>query len=895
METSAALSQSMRHITTTKLNVLAKQQQSYEMEKHRILNAIAMKRSLAAKVNVLLQAFEKNNIQAPANLSIPNIHRFLAQSRHDTSVSPKMLREWHVALINALNVPSQKYEHASLFGRLVMEWLRKTEQRSSGSFDDEPVDDHLEDSDRKEMHEQRQEWESIVFQEGSRSDPAVVREYLANIFGSASQSTQMTGTSLETLRESIKSFALARIDEGLLRTCITSLLKTDLFSEGKRSAIVDCETNPRVLKEIVDVVNMQIDGLDSWSWGDEPTRVEVRRALDGKYHVYMDEELLQAILLHYIGMRWAVHLKTVFTTFFHSGEWKESPRVAMDPAARHKRQSFLGSFLAGHYDSVANVRNERRRRFEREFFLSQLPNDFQDTSAKYEDADGSEAYEFESHLGISPISTVPPNESENSKFAIGRDSNYVKSPSTIKQSLLRLITTEFLVNNRLYGSFLVLKSDFKQFGPSLPHATIITVLHFFGVTPFWLKFFQRFLEAPVNFFDEGPNSPTRIRRSGIPIQHRLSDALGEAVLFCLDFAVNKLTGANLYRMHDDIWFWGSRNASEDAYLTLLEFAVAMGLKLNHDRTGSVEIVRTPSDPGITPSFSKIMPPGMVHWGLLSLDSAGEWTIDDELLEVHILELRRQLDACRSIFAWVQVWNSYVARFISNNLGQPAYCLGRQHVDIAIQGFKRIQQELFVAKDLAGGNVTEHLKSKLTEKFGVTDIPDGFLYFPIELGGLGLINPFVPFLLGYQASLVYPFDLVDRAFKLDEADYAKAKEDWESDTNTSMNNEEPFLSLEEYTNFREETSVHLYEAYIDLLNRPSYTPIEFTPDVAEAIQTLELVPGVNWRTPEKEWIFQLYGSDIIKKYGGFELGEKRLFPIGLATMLRERLSDGKDRD
>jgi len=41
------------------------------------------------------------------------------------------------------------------------------------------------------------------------------------------------------------------------------------------------------------------------------------------------------------------------------------------------------------------------------------------------------------------------------------------------------------------------------------------------------------------------------------MSHVLSDTLGEAVLFCLDFAVNQRTkGRNIYRFHDDLWFWG---------------------------------------------------------------------------------------------------------------------------------------------------------------------------------------------------------------------------------------------------------------------------------------------------------------------------------------------------
>ena len=35
---------------------------------------------------------------------------------------------------------------------------------------------------------------------------------------------------------------------------------------------------------------------------------------------------------------------------------------------------------------------------------------------------------------------------------------------------------------------------------------------------------------------------------------------------------------------------------------------------------------------------------------------------------------------------------------------------------------------------------------------------------------------------------------------------------------------------------------------------------------------------------ERWVLQLYGADIIRRYGSLALGEKELLPIGLASML-----------
>ena len=124
------------------------------------------------------------------------------------------------------------------------------------------------------------------------------------------------------------------------------------------------------------------------------------------------------------------------------------------------------------------------------------------------------------------------------------------------------------------------------------------------------------MEAPVKFVQDGPDAETQIRQCGVPIQHRLSDALSEAVLFCLDFAVNKSTESNLYRMHDDLWFCGSTSAAEAAWQTIKGFAGAMGLSLNHGKTGAVEVAsKSVEDRRTSPSG---LPLGDNHLGFLEI-------------------------------------------------------------------------------------------------------------------------------------------------------------------------------------------------------------------------------------------------------------------------------------
>jgi len=98
------------------------------------------------------------------------------------------------------DAPSRKYEHASLYGRLVMEWLTKAKKSTSISTESEDIDEFTH-TGRKEMYNQRKEWESIVFANDPRTDSTAVEAYPSSIFGSTSQAKKVTNSPLENLRE----------------------------------------------------------------------------------------------------------------------------------------------------------------------------------------------------------------------------------------------------------------------------------------------------------------------------------------------------------------------------------------------------------------------------------------------------------------------------------------------------------------------------------------------------------------------------------------------------------------------------------------------------------------------------------------------------------------------
>ena len=364
--------------------------------------------------------------------------------------------------------------------------------------------------------------------------------------------------------------------------------------------------------------------------------------------------------------------------------------------------------LCGDYggSSIDSIRNTTRRD---NFFLAQLqdhasnPNPYDDLVDAPERKRGKR--------GTTKVATVGPAE--------------------VKQKLLHIMTTDCYLNTALHGTHAMICSDLEWFGPSLPHTSILTVLEFFGMTKTWLDFYKTFLAAPLRLTGE---SETRIRKRGTPISYALSVVCGEAIIFIMDFAVNQCTnGVFLYRMHDDLWLWDADVSKVvRGWAEMKTYADLVGLTFNRKKTGSA-YVGTPSE------SSAALPKGDIRWGFLKFDATeSRFLLDQADVDLYIIEMRRQLASTKSVFGWVNAYNKYMTFFMRNFGGLPANCFSKGHIVSLIDTLARIQRELF-PESIDGGGAVSYLRKTLKDRFDVTDLPEGYFYFPITSGGLELRN------------------------------------------------------------------------------------------------------------------------------------------------------------
>lgn len=215
--------------------------------------------------------------------------------------------------------------------------------------------------------------------------------------------------------------------------------------------------------------------------------------------------------------------------------------------------------------------------------------------------------------------------------------------------------------------------------------------------------------------------------------------------------------------------------------------------------------------------------------------------------------------------------------------------------------RQIQESVF-----DGGNVVQYLKQMMNERFGVSNLPDGFLYFPVELGGLELKSPFVDLLQIRDSVKADPYDLLDEYEENEKDDYAEAKRRFDKDDLESVRrrqqiflpkNADIFFDMAEFTKHREAFGstgkADLRNVFAELLKRPQEEHVEPSSQVMQALQKLGQGNSrgilANWYNMNAywKWIAQMYGSDMISRFGGFNVVDPGWLPIGMVSQFRQR--------
>ncbi|KAJ0312324.1 hypothetical protein COL5a_002004 [Colletotrichum fioriniae] len=953
MSSTSVLSKTLHSITGTKIRELEKQRTQYESRKTKILQEADENTDQGDRISCLLRGVKELYSKGrDGDPGVDNIDNLLAQSKYDTSVPPSMLQLSEDLLRSKLDVQSHKLSMAHLYSRLVTEWINPgnpMEDSDAAELSKEDSSFAVIDQQEERLQNLRDQFEKVVFTP-LETDEAELNAYLASLF-----KTRESERALEDVRQQItqasEDFLKRRnpFNTTMLKMCIASLLQQDLLSDEKQAILREFESNDVVLREIADVLNTRFVDFENWEWdaGEEGVSYVPRQQANGKYRIWMDEDVLQAIFIHWIGINSCVSLKRTLTGLVSldgtDQVWRWHAEPPMTDRQIQRRAYYLRehpTLIFGEPSHPATTRwprggiRGRGRGGRGASFRSSQPR----PSISGDTVAGFRRKNFIDYFCLaalpSQVNTLNEEMYDDGKMLEddGDDdddddassSEWVKAKKpalNIKQFLLRTLATETMLHQALDGTAAVVQSDLKWFGAGLSHTSIFAILRFFGFPENMIAFYRKVLETPVNLCpsseSESSSNEPRIRRRGMPMSRSPAKLIGELVLFVMDFAVNQETGLQLYRLHDDLWVAGNPADTARAWATMQHFAKLMGLEFNMKKTGSVYLTNegVPQDEAL----DKQLPKGPVSIGHLVLDpKTGKWTIDQANVTEHVKQLQKQLAECRSILDWVRTWNSCIGRFFGQAFGEPAYCLGKEHVESVLRTYQKMQHDVFAtystdngSKPIAGAansqlSAVHYIKSKIEQRFGVSDVSDAFIFFPDQLGGLGLQNQFIPF-LKVQKHLcgtgVSPEEMVESFFDRERKDYedkrmtfesAKATETRElgddilgrfDAQNLGPEDLETFFSYEEFTENRSTTSTHLKDLYERVQGTPSVLGPKADRQVYQALEDLP-IQSANLRSGLR-WVVQMYHREAKDRFDGLRLIEERFLPLGVIDMMRQK--------
>lgn len=194
---------------------------------------------------------------------------------------------------------------------------------------------------------------------------------------------------------------------------------------------------------------------------------------------------------------------------------------------------------------------------------------------------------------------------------------------------------------------------------------------------------------------------------------------------------------------------------------------------------------------------------------------------------------------------------------------------------------------------------------IQDRFGVTDLPDAFVYLPEQLGGLGLRNPFVGLFLVRNKITETPEEIIDEFLKAERDQYVESKKSFDAMDESGLrrrlryiypDNEsskkgaisdsdmETFYSLDEFSRFRERQSNRFFLTFQKLILVPETEEIALSKEVESGLKEFLAADSVRLDS-EKKWFLQLYAKELLETFGGLSLVDKQFLPVGVLAMMR----------
>lgn len=894
----------------------------------------------ADALQILFEAIKENPVKDIIDSTlVENLKYVLQNATDDPSISSQLVLAWTEKIKQEIKFALRKCEYSYLYGSLLSEWLELEEKKRAKSVSVAEPDASTEFAEKvvSNKKEATDKIKALMFNELTSDDfdAGTFRKFLSdelfNFEDKVDGQNVMKAIRKQTEEHfKIENYVILSHD---VQCCIRGLRSEDLLSLEKKAALKELSENAEALEEVASLLTNRLRNLSRWEWPSSCAVVKMRRGLAGECKPYMDEDIITALFLQYVGVQWASYFKGQFMSLYHSKVWTKA-HCHPSSIESQRNQFHESTFLSCLPDSMGSQDSKFQEEYAK-IEASDFLCDMEPMSVMHDSVAPGQGYVHQAQqnqmmqaqstqlfgqqsFGGQAFSTQAfssqalPSMQQNvagtfgmSKMAAPMHSRqlppHLKPPSKIdfKQSFLHTLKTEIRLHQviRPDKPLIVVQADLESFGPSIIHDAALIVLEYLGVPEQWIGFFKKFLQAKVCFVDGEKLRPI-VR--GVPTSHALSSLFGETLMFLLDYLVNqKCNGMRIYRITDEFWFWSdvTENVTK-AWETMNTYGKMVGLKIKENRSGSVSVYSDEMLSKLEKSIESTvcgpvpLPQKNIHWGYLELHSNGIFKIDRKAIKKFLLEMQGLLNKSECTLEWINIFNKYLAFFI-RNFGKSAVVSGKQHSDQIISALRMIYAGLFGSEN---GNPVDKLKDRFA-KLRTADIVDAWVYWPLEKGGLGLINPFIGVTSLREAYVEINDDDHFKKLPLQDIDcYAEIKRVHErkyGNTNPESAQRIQFglvahipaklPTFTEYLAKRETELIHWYQRYLYLLERPAPK----TPPVSERFWILD--SSASEGELERNymmWLFTYYETQLVLHFGTAKFINSKLLPMSMIANIQK---------
>lgn len=667
------------------------------------------------RLRVKVAAFQ--NLQLPQTTSLKRVASdamafVRTQEGYGIHRSTKQLQRWNDRLDNELGFLKRRMAHAVVYANVVEEWIAKDSHDEGSSLDrDSPA---LDDSPT--------DLPSLPTQ---RFDPGA---YLAS-----HHVPPMLLEGIAALRHRATTFGQGQLKSTIHPQKVQSAMLTlardvRVYSADVRKQLIEESAKPLVLSELAGALTQTWRSISTWQWPAEGIVQVLQTHMNGKQRAFLQIDIVLAILLQLVGDTWCSFFKAELETLRQNEGWPFRAEMEGVMTAEEEEEVRRHLELINIEDPVGKMRRGQSAdsgiiAARREALRTQGA---QILGSGY---DGASSYD-----GVEAVSIQA-----DEPFASLLDA---VRPAKAYGDIFRLITTDIVLARQVAPSsdLTILHGDLQDYGQSVSHDVLLSVLTFFGMPPAWIQWYTTYLRVPLI----QPDGSIRISTRGTPFGQACSTLADELLLVILDIALATTTGITAHRNHDDFWLWDlDKEKMERAWQVMRDFTAQTGLGWNETKT-SCTVVRGVNDSEVS---STILPARGLRWGILELATTGKWQIDPQLIHAQadaaIAEIRG--NQARSFLGKIGVVNKYQAYLIRNS-GVPTGFNVREYLEIVCQVLVR-----FEGRITNGIGLDAWLRHVYFESFPdaeETDVDEVIRVWPLRLGGFDL-HSFSPLALAYE--------------------------------------------------------------------------------------------------------------------------------------------------